>query len=71
MLGGFTGHGTLDLAGSVAGEARLRAHDLKGLSGYVPQPDEQLAGMYRRADDDRTVQSTQMAKFRQHNREIG
>ena len=39
--------------------------------GYVPQPYEQLAAVYRRAGDDRAAHSIQLAKFRQRNRVIG
>jgi hypothetical protein len=39
--------------------------------GYVPQPYEQLAAVYRQAGDDRAARSIQLAKYRQRNRVIG
>jgi len=38
--------------------------------GYVPQPYEQLAAVYRRAGDDRAAHSIQLAKYRQRNKVI-
>ena len=39
--------------------------------GYLPQPYEQLAAVYRRAGDDRAARRIQLAKYRQRNRVIG
>jgi hypothetical protein len=36
--------------------------------GYLPQPYEQLAAVYRSAGDDHAAQRIQLAKYRQHNR---
>jgi len=36
--------------------------------GYLPQPYEQLAAVYRRAGDDQAARRIQLAKYRRHNR---
>ena len=38
--------------------------------GYVPQPYEQLAAVYKRAGDDRAAHAIQLAKYRQRNKVI-
>lgn len=39
--------------------------------GYLPQPYEQLAAVYRRAGDDQAARRIQLAKYRRHDRVTG